>query len=72
MLGGDGGKGECPVSVELLWNRMSDLISPGNLYLRRNVASGLKAISITWLHFINFRTITRQLPFDSCSSVLYF
>lgn len=62
--------GECAVSVELLWNRLSGFISPSHLYLRRNVASGLKPISITFLHFINFRTITRELPFDSCSSSL--
>lgn len=62
--------GECAVSVELLWNRLSGFISPSHLYLRRNVASGLKPISITFLHFINFRTITRELPFDSWSSSL--
>lgn len=70
MLGRDSGIGECPVSEELLWNRLSDSISLSNLYLRGNVACGLKAISITWFHFINFRTITRQRPFDSCSSFL--
>lgn len=70
MLGGDSGIGECPVSEELRWNRLSGSISLTNLYLRGNVACGLKAISITWFHFINFRTITRQLPFDSCSSFL--
>lgn len=66
-MGGDGVGGECAVSVELLWNRLSGFISPSHLYLRRNVASGLKPISITWLHFINFCTITRELPFDVCS-----
>lgn len=70
MVGGDGVGGECAVSVELLWNGLSGFISPSHLYLRRNVASGLKPISITFLHFINFRTITRELPFDSCSSPL--
>lgn len=70
MVGGDGVGGECAVSVELLWNRLSGFISPSHLYLRRNVASGLKPISITFLHFINFRTITRELPFDSRSSSL--
>lgn len=64
---GGGVGGECAVTVELLWNRLSVFISPSHLYLRRNVASGLKPISITCLHFINFRTITRELPFDSCS-----
>lgn len=34
------------------------------------MASGLKPISITFLHFINFRTITREPSFDSCSSSL--
>lgn len=70
MVGGDGVGGECAVSVELLWNRLSGFISPSHLYLRRNVASGLKPISITCLHFINFRTITRELPFDVCSHSL--
>lgn len=70
MVGGDGVGGECAVSVELLWNRLSGFISPSHLYLRRNVASSLKPISITFLHFINFRTITWELPFDSCSSSL--
>lgn len=70
MVGGDSVGGECAVSVGLLWNRLSGFISPSHLYLRRNVASGLKPISITCLHFINFRTITRELPFDTCSSSL--
>lgn len=65
-----GVEGECSVSVELLWNRLSGFISPSHLYLRRNVASGLKPISITFLHFINFRTITREPSFDSGSSSL--
>lgn len=70
MVGGDSVGGECAVSVGLLWNRLSGFISPSHLYLRRNVASGLKPISITCLHFINFRTITRELPIDTCSSSL--
>lgn len=70
MVRGDGVGGECTVSVEPLWNRLSRFISPSHLYLRRNVASGLKPIFITCLHFINFRTITKVLPFDSCSFTL--
>ena len=69
-MGGDGVGGECAVSVEPLWNRLSGFMSPSHLYLRRNVASGLKPIFITCLHFINFRTITKALPFDSCSFTL--